>query len=192
MSIKSNAALAPHTAETARHQARAPTPARLAGLVEIEAARGRAQFWPERRVVVIRHRGASNLPLTVKVPIDCYKGVTVDIAVAGSGCLAEVRVLLAHDDPDLEVPLYIADHDDDLVAEWRRWARDLALPLLMRTDAGDVDAMPRLGQVAIGTPGPRRARRAFLRRRPRAPRRAFHAQAGTIHARERELFATTR
>ncbi len=197
MSVRSAAAALPHQEEPTR---RAPGPS-LAhgvvgsrpvafGLVDIEAANGRAQLWAERGLVVIRHRGKANLPLTIKVPLSNFRGVTVDVSVAQSGALASVSVILAHADPALEVPLYVCDHDDDLVAEWRRWARDLGLPLLMRTSEGDVDAHPRMGALVLGKASPRRARKAFLKRRPRMTRRQFVAKTATVFAAEREIFGT--
>lgn len=177
--------------ETGARAAGAVAPVRRPALPHIDDPDGAVAFWPERRMLVLRRAVARDLPLTLKVPLDCYRGVAVDVRVAAAGTLASVAVVLAHADPDLEVVLYDAVDDHDLLAVWRGWGAKLGLPLLMRTETGDVDAYPRIGALALGTPGPRRARRAFLRRRLKASRRTFTPPQPAVHRGEREIIART-
>lgn len=124
------------------------------------------------RTVRLRRRGRSGLVWSLSVPIAWYRGVAVDVEIDAKARLEGVRVILAHDaDPGLDVTLHQSVDDRDAVAAWRGWARDLGLPMLMRTEAGDELARPRFGALDIGPAHARRAPRAFLARRPKALRR---------------------
>lgn len=157
----------------------------------IAASAGQADLWPARQAVVVRHVGRSGLPMSVTVPLKWYRGVAVDIVLDEATGVEGVRVVLAHQDPALEVQLFHAADDCDVVAEWRGWARDLNLPLLLRTEDGDVPAEKRLGPLVVGATLARRAPRTLMARRPKALRRRKAGTGGehAIHRGEREIIA---
>jgi hypothetical protein len=141
------------------------------GAKPLESADGRAVIRPAERMVRLSHVGRAGLAMSVSLPLGHYRGVAADIEIDERAIAAGYRLVLAHADPALDIELYRAADDCDLVAEWRGLARDLGLPMLMRSDAGDVLARPRLGMLDVGLSAPRRAPRAFLKRRPKALRR---------------------
>jgi hypothetical protein len=132
---------------------------------------GRVRLCKAARNVRVRHRLASGQAITLNVPLAWYRGVTVDVDIDERAHLNGVRVVLAHADPALEVTVFAAPDDADIVAEWRRWSRDLGLPMMTRLETGDVPVAVRFGALAIGASAPRRIPRAFLKRRPQALRR---------------------
>lgn len=132
---------------------------------------GRSRLCETARSVRVQHRLSSGQAITLNVPLSWYRGVTVDVDIDERAHLNGVRVVLAHADPALEVTLFAAPDDTDIVAEWRRWSRDLGLPMFTRLDSGDAPAATTLGALVIGPSAPRRAPRAFLKRRPQMLRR---------------------
>ena len=160
-------------------------------LKPILASKGRASLWPARRAVVVRHRGASGLTISLTIPNQYFQGVSVDLALAGDGSVKQARVLLVHRDKDLEVELYCAAHDHDVIAEWRGWARELALPMLMRGENGDEVATRAFGALAVAPVKARRAPRAVQRRRSATSRRRSLGQSGDlpIYSEAREIIA---
>lgn len=149
---------------------------------------GRREVDLFRRHVVIRRRVAgSRMKLTM--PVARYRGVAVSLA--GEDDL--VQILLVHADEGLTVPLYAAHDGDDVIAEWERWGREFALPLLAPDPAGGYRAVTRrMGEVLLGDPQPRRRRRSALRgRRPTAlmRRKPGGPIAGRPVHREREIIA---
>ena len=146
-------------------------PANDDGPAPFASADGRAVIHPAGRMVRLAHVGASGLTVSITLPLAHYSGVSADVAVGAQALDIGFRLVLAHADPGLDVELYRAADDRDLVAAWRGFARDLGLPMLMRTEAGDVGTGARIGALEVGQPSPRRAPRAFLKRRPQALRR---------------------
>jgi Family of unknown function (DUF6101) len=141
---------------------------------------------------VVICRTASRARMKLRVPIAGFHGVGVRVSEEADGS-DRVEVLLVHADADLNVTLFAAADSNDVVAEWQSWGKAFALPLLVIEHDGTVrEAFPRLGQVLIGLPGPRRRRRSALRsRRPSAlmRRKAGGAVAGCPIHREREIIA---
>jgi len=134
---------------------------------------GRARLSADRKVMRIAHVGRSGLKMTLTVPVATYRGVAVDVAVSDAAEVEAVRIVLAHHQRELDVVLFEAADDTEVVAEWRAWAKRLAVPMLMRTEEGDEAVTARLGALAVATPAARRMTRAFLKRRPRRPVRAL-------------------
>jgi hypothetical protein len=113
------------------------------------------------------------------------------IAGEGGQCAA---LSLAHRDPALSVPLSSRPDGDDVIAEWRLWARILRLPLLMAGSRGDLrEPIERMGSVRIEPVCPRRRRRnAVKARRPSIfLRRARAARTGEppVYRGEHEIVA---
>jgi hypothetical protein len=104
--------------------------------------------------------------------------------------------MLEHPDPQLSVPLWVDDRDEDLIAAWRSWGRALCKPLLVADDEGRLrEPFPHLGQLMIATAKRRRRHRAaiapqrpsiLLRRKPGRTR-----PEAPVHRGEREIIART-
>ena len=119
----------------------------------------------QSRVLVTRRR--AGVAMHVAVPMRDYLGVAARV-LAGAGGEDRLEVALVHQDHDLDVALYAASHDDELVSRWRRWATALALPLLFERIDGTLVALDRrIGALVAEPPHPRRARVARARLRPR-------------------------
>jgi hypothetical protein len=116
-------------------------------------------------VLVARHIGRTSMKL--KLPMESFRGVAVRVLPSIVEGYDRVAIVLAHRDRALDVTLYEADHDADVVAEWRSWAHALGLPLLIEDFEGRLtEPYNRVGQLVLGMPRARR-RRSFLARRPR-------------------------
>ena len=105
-----------------------------------------------------------------------------------------LAVMLEHRDQSLSVPLMVATGaENDIVAEWQRWARVLGLPLLIPDGEGEFrEAFDRIGAVRVNAPVPRRRRGTLRQRRPsilmrRKPGR--RVETPPMHRGEREIIA---
>ncbi len=146
-----------------------------------------------RERVVLR-RAVAGIRMKVGVPLREFRGVALRTLPPEGAEPAAVAVTLEHRDEALTVPLYVATEGGDAVAEWKSWSRVLGVPLLVDDGDGTLrEPLPRIGAVQLGTPRPRRRRRAaikwrrpsiLLRRKPGRP-----GAAATIHRGEREIIA---
>ena len=117
----------------------------------------------DRDRVVLR-RAVRGIPMTIQVPVNAFLGVALHL-VAGEGGQCAV-LSLAHRDPALSVPLSSRPDGDDVIAEWRLWARILRLPLLMADSRGDLrEPIGRMGSVQLEPVCPRRRRNRSEERR---------------------------
>jgi uncharacterized protein DUF6101 len=143
---------------------------------------------------VVLHRAVRGIRMAVKVPVAAFLGVALRLTPSPDGGPNTVAVSLEHRDAALSVPLYSAEHTNDVVAEWQLWARVFGLPLLVADPAGSLrEPFRRLGGVRVGTPAPRRRRRNvikarrpsfLLRRRP-----GIMPELPVVHRGEREIIA---
>lgn len=147
----------------------------------------------DRERVVMR-RSVRGICMKVGVPIAAFRGVSLRVLAPAAEHGAGVAVTLDHRDSALSVPLFLANDGDEGVAVWKSWGQVLDLPLLVAESDGSVRApFPQLGTVIIGTPAPRRRRRAAIRwRRPsilmrRKPGRP--SAEPVVHRGEREIIA---
>lgn len=116
-------------------------------------------------VLVARHLGRTAMRL--RLPMQSFRGVAVRVVPSLTEGGDRIAIVLAHRDRALDVTLYEAEDDLEIISEWQRWAETLGLPLLVEDFAGHLsEPYHRMGQVVLGTPRPRR-RRSFLARRPR-------------------------
>jgi hypothetical protein len=131
--------------------------------------------------------------MKVGVPLREFRGVVLRTLPPEGHEPAAVSVTLEHRDDALTVPLYVAAEGDDAMAEWKSWSRVLGVPLLVDDGEGALrEPFRRIGRIGIGSPAPRRRRRAaikwrrpsiLMRRKPGRPQ-----AAPTVH-REREIIA---
>jgi hypothetical protein len=151
---------------------------------QIELARDR---------VVVR-RAVRGIAMKVGVPVAAFRGVSLRLLAPEGAEPHAVAVTLDHRDSALSVPLFVAADGEDGVAAWRCWGRVLGLPLLViERDGLTRELMPRLGAVNVGTPLPRRRRRAAIKwRRPAILMRRKIGRPPAlpiVHRGEREIIA---
>ena len=143
---------------------------------------------------VVMRRAVSGIRMNVGVPVAEFRGVTMRMLPADGEQPAAVSVTLDHRDDGLSVPLFLAFDSDDALAIWKSWGNVLGLPLLVAEDDGALrEPVESMGEVELGSPMPRRKRRAAIRqRRPsilmrRKPGRA--SAEPSMHRGEREIIA---
>jgi hypothetical protein len=142
---------------------------------------------------VVRNRRLGTLANRITRPVAEYQGVALRIIPGETEADDRVAVLLAHPERALDVSLFEAVDDTDVIAEWRLWSSTLGLPLLIEgLDGALIAAEKRLGAVDIARPRPRRRHALLNGRRPRFLTRR---RTGTlpivplVHRDEDEIFA---
>jgi hypothetical protein len=142
----------------------------------------------ETRVVMTRQ--VAGMAMQVVVPVASYRGVTAKVLPGATSAEDRIRVVLLHNDRALDVSLYEADHDRDVVAEWRRWGEVLGLPLLIERVDGTVVAADE--RAATEAPAqPRRHASMVVGRRARFLTRRRPGQPNVVpfvHRGEDEIF----
>ncbi|MFK7902826.1 MAG: DUF6101 family protein [Nitratireductor sp.] len=131
------------------------------------------------------------LPLSLALPAKSFKGVAARALQKDDGT-TQVSLELHHHDPELCVPVLVADNMDDISADWHSWSRLLKLPMII-IDAQNIATAVRneLGMVMVEHPLERRKRVTtqkqrgwFLRRRKMGTVSGFkRIQANEIIAR---------
>lgn len=114
----------------------------------------------------------SGLPLSMALPAKSFKGIAARIVRKEDG-RSQVSLELLHHDPELCVPVLIANNMDDISADWHSWSRLLKLPMLIIGEDNDAEPVrEELGMVMVENPLQRRKRIStykhrgwFLRRR---------------------------
>ena len=129
---------------------------------------GDVTFVIDKRGAVIRRVLAmSGLPATIVLPARAFRGVAAR-AIEDSEGNVTVTLELLHGDPQLSVPLLVADDLDDVAADWRAWAEEYRLPMLLIEADGVARTLEEsLGAVKTAPVKPRRKRRGSELRRPR-------------------------
>lgn len=155
----------------------------------------RLRFVALDRECVVVHRAVRGIRMRLSLKMSDFLGVAIRVIPPNESCDGAIAVTLEHRDQGLSVPLLVAsDGDNDVVAEWQRWARVLGRPLLIPDGDGAFrEAFERIGAVRVRATMPRRRLRAVLRRRRpsilmrRKPGRP--SAAPSIHRGEREIIA---
>ncbi len=147
----------------------------------------------DRERVVVR-REVHGIPMKIGVNVSEFAGVTMRTLPPEGEEPAAVAVMLEHRDNGLTVPLFVATEGDDAMAQWKSWARVLGVPLLVADEDGALrEPFRRMGRLALGSPTPRRRRRAAIkRRRPSILMRRKPGRPSanpTVHRGEREIIA---
>ena len=152
---------------------------------DARADRGRRDIAVGKQCVTIR-RCFKGIDMRLSLAVSTYRGVALCLVSGQDGSLI-YQVRLVHRDAELSIILEEALNDLDIAADWRLWARVLALPLLVEREIGCFE--PAVPHSATGAP-PRRKR--LLKRRPRflARRTAGDPRRSQeLHAGEREIIA---
>lgn len=143
------------------------------------------------RVVMARRLGA--VAMKIALPLSAYRGVALRLIPGMTEEEDRIAIVLSHADSGFEVPLYEAEDDSDVIAEWRLWGNVLGLPLLMEgLDGRTVAAENRLGEIVVEPPRPRRRRSFLSARRPRFLTRRRTGRLPLVpfvHRDEREIIA---
>src|SRR5690606_7711731 len=84
----------------------------------------------QRGAIVRRILQMSGLPATVVLPANAFRGVAARAMEDAEGNVT-VTLELLHNDPQLSVPLLVADNLEDVAADWRTWADAYRLPMLL-------------------------------------------------------------
>lgn len=128
---------------------------------------------------IVMKRRLSGLPLTLSLSFASFEGVAVRLGADGTGGLL-ASVELHHPDPALTVPLTVT-HDMEAAAEdWRRWADQLGLPMLLISGDAPPERVDVAAPISAGRPVPRRGNAAVAARRPRFLARRKPGAAGPM------------
>jgi hypothetical protein len=121
----------------------------------------------QRGAVIRRVLEKSGLPATIVLPARAFRGVAAR-AIEDSEGNVTVTLELLHNDPQLSVPLLVAHDLDDVAADWRTWAKEYRLPMMLIEADGIARTLEEsLGAVKTAAVKQRRKRRASQPRRPR-------------------------
>jgi hypothetical protein len=128
---------------------------------------GDVTFVIDKRGAVIRRvLKLSGLPVTIHLPARAFQGVAARAMEDSEGNVT-VTLELMHNDPQLSVPLLVADDLDDVAADWRAWADEYRLPMLLVEADGVARTLEEsLGAVKTAPVKPRK-RPVAQKRRPR-------------------------
>jgi hypothetical protein len=136
----------------------------------LDGAAAEAAVLLDRERIRICRTLPSGIPMVMQLPLAAFEGVAIRFEASPGYTPDGLRAVLElrHTDPHLSVPLGFADDVRDMIADWRAWARVLALPLLV-TEADDslTTVESRIGAVEATPAKPRRRRSVLAQRRPR-------------------------
>ena len=142
---------------------------------------------------VVTRRAVAGICMKISTPVTEFRGVSMRLLPPDDREPAVVAVVLEHRDTGLSVPLFMAAETDDVMAEWKSWARMLGLPRLVEDDGALREPFGRMGGLEVRAPAARRRRRGAVKwRRPRFLMRRKSGRAPTepvIHRGEREIIA---
>ena len=123
------------------------------------AADERVRVVELHRERVILRRALRGIKMAVNLPLAAYRGVAIRIEEATLEWPAGFAIVLEHIDPALSLTLYRAEDGNNMVAEWRSWARVRGMPLLVpQSGSGLREPFERMGSVPLGRSSARRAR----------------------------------
>jgi uncharacterized protein DUF6101 len=155
-------------------------------------ADGRVRDVELHRERVVLRRSLSGMRMALNMPVKAFDGISLQLVPGEGGEADMLAVVLEHSDPSLTLPLYLTPRPDEALAEWRAWSEVLGVPLLLAESAGG-SANPKLGDLRIERPRPRRRRRSVLKkRRPSILMRRGSGKitrATPVHRGEREIIA---
>lgn len=143
-----------------------------------------------REIVVLR-RSVLSMRIKVSLPITAFLGIVLRLVPPDRAEPGVIAVMLEHCDRALSIPLFAASNANEVLAEWRMWARIFGLPLFVADHEGRLREP--FHRRAIGIFDPCERARRSKPRRPRPSilvrRRAGHLDAPVTMYREREIIA---
>ncbi len=136
----------------------------------------------------------NGMRMAFSLPVRVFRGISLRLSPPASDSPGAVTITLEHPDPQLSVPLWIDEREEDLIAAWRSWGRALCTPLLVADEEGRLrEPFPHLGLLTIAAPARRRRHRAAIT--PRRPSILLRRKPGRsnavapVHREEREIIA---
>jgi hypothetical protein len=137
-------------------------------------------FTLDRHGAVVRCRLTCGLALSMALPCRAFRGVAAR-AIVDTGGNVTATLELHHRDPNLCLPLLVADNLDDIAADWHSWSRMLRLPMLIVDgDAAARQLREKLGAIMVEPPQARRRRITAPRHRPGFLRRRKPGAIGQV------------
>ena len=134
--------------------------------------------------VVVRRDLECGVPLKLRLPAKGFEGVAARAFENEDGSCS-VTLELLHADRALNVPLLVSDDAEGAARDWRSWARNLRLPMLIASEAGHV-----VVEGDAPAPFPRRRRHTVSKHRPNFLRRRRAGRPGAVVKLEaREIIA---
>ena len=131
-----------------------------------------------RGAIIRRVLERSGLPATIVLPANAFRGIAARAMEDGSGQVT-VTLELLHNDPQLSVPLLVADNLEDVAADWRAWAEAYRLPMLLIEADGVARTLEEsLGAALRTMPAQDRRKRTFSA--ARRPKFLARRKAGTL------------
>jgi hypothetical protein len=122
----------------------------------------------------------SGLPLSFALPARSFKGIAAK-AIEHADGTQTVSLELHHSDPQLCIPVLIADNLDDIAADWHSWSRLMKLPMLIIDENGmSQPVRDELGMVMLESPIARRKRITAVKHRPWFLRRRKAGVVGEV------------
>ncbi len=107
----------------------------------------------------------SGLSVSMALPQKAFKGVAARTITGDNGEVI-FSLELHHHDPDLCLPVLVADNLDDIAADWHSWSRLMKLPMLIVDERNMAQHVcNRLGALMVEAPVERRKRITMVKRR---------------------------
>ena len=136
------------------------------------------------RLVTVRRELECGVPVKLRLPAAAFEGVAARAFENENGSCT-VTLELLHADPAMNVPLLVCDEPEGAARDWRSWARNLRLPMLIASAEGHV-----VVDEASSAPFVRRRRHTSAKHRPNFLRRRRVGRAGPMTKLEaREIIA---
>lgn len=149
-------------------------------------ADGGARHIRVTRSDVVISRRYSGVAMKIKVPLEAYRGVALDIRATAGGGVAYLLTLV-HNDADLDIGLAEIRDAESVTAEWKYWAHRLGLPRLVVEENGEAVELDHGNVVDFAA---RRRIAALTKHRPRFPGRRKPGapdRMGKVFTGEREI-----
>lgn len=122
----------------------------------------------------------SGLPLSFALPARSFKGIAAKAVEHEDGSTI-VSLELHHSDPELCIPVLVADNLDDIAADWHSWSRLMRLPMIVIGEDGmSQPVRNELGMVMVEDPIARRKRITAYKPRPWFLRRRKVGVVGAV------------
>ncbi len=132
----------------------------------------------QRGAIVRRVLMMSGLPATVVLPANAFRGVAARAMEDAEGNVT-VTLELLHNDPQLSVPLLVADNLEDVAADWRAWADAYRLPMLLIEADGVARTLEESLGAALKAAAPK-DRRKRVTAPPHRPRFLMRRRQGNL------------